>query len=113
MLAGPQVFVDVDTQVDFLDPAGALFVPGSTEIVPNLARLTRFAREHGIPILASADAHTPDDPELTSFPSSLHGWRTWPAANRGNSPSVQPDPRRAHPPALDCPLSPDGSQTSV
>jgi nicotinamidase/pyrazinamidase len=68
MLAGPQVFVDIDTQVDFLDPAGALFVPGSTEIVPNLARLTRFARERGIPILASADAHTPDDPELATFP---------------------------------------------
>lgn len=68
MISGPQVFVDIDTQFDFLDPAGALFVPGSTEILDNLQRLTRFARERRIPILATADAHTPDDPELTSFP---------------------------------------------
>ena len=34
----PQVFVDIDTQRDFLDPAGALYVPGAVEIVPNLWR---------------------------------------------------------------------------
>jgi nicotinamidase/pyrazinamidase len=68
MLDGPLVFVDIDTQRDFLEPAGALFVPGSTEIVPNLARLTRFAREHRIPVLATACAHTPEDPELETFP---------------------------------------------
>ena len=68
MLAGPQVFVDIDTQVDFLDPAGALFVPGSDEIVPQLDRLTQFARGRQIPILATADAHAPDDPELLTFP---------------------------------------------
>lgn len=68
MLDGPMVFVDIDTQRDFLDPGGALFVPGSTEIVSNLARLTRFAREHRIPILATACAHTPDDPELKTLP---------------------------------------------
>jgi len=68
MLEGPLVFVDIDTQRDFLDPAGALYVPGSTEILPNLARLTRFATSHDIPILATACAHTSDDPELTRFP---------------------------------------------
>src|SRR5262249_17440728 len=67
MLDGPLVFVDIDTQRDFLEPEGALFVPGSTAIIPNLARLTRFARDHGIPILASACAHTADDPELRTF----------------------------------------------
>jgi nicotinamidase/pyrazinamidase len=68
MLDGPQVFVDIDTQRDFLEPSGALFVPGSTEIVSNLARLTRFAREYQIPVLATACVHTPDDPELKTFP---------------------------------------------
>ena len=53
---------------DFLEASGALFVPGSTEIIPRLARLTRFAREHKIPVLATACAHTPDDPELLTFP---------------------------------------------
>jgi nicotinamidase/pyrazinamidase len=68
MIDGSLVFVDIDTQRDFLDPGGALFVPGSTEIIPNLARLTQFARQHGIPILATACAHTADDPELRTFP---------------------------------------------
>src|SRR4051794_20804136 len=68
MLEGPLVFVDVDTQRDFLDPGGALFIAGSGAIRPNLARLTRFARDRGIPILATACAHEPGDPEFEVFP---------------------------------------------
>jgi nicotinamidase/pyrazinamidase len=68
MLATPQVFVDIDTQRDFLDPSGALYVPGSTEIIPNLRRLTRFAIDHTILVLATACSHTADDPELKTFP---------------------------------------------
>jgi nicotinamidase/pyrazinamidase len=68
-LQGPLLFVDIDTQRDFLEPSGALYVPGSTEIVPNLARLTEFARTHHIAILATACAHFPDDPELKQFPT--------------------------------------------
>jgi nicotinamidase/pyrazinamidase len=67
MLEGPLVFVDVDTQRDFLEPTGRLYVPGSIDIRPNLARLIRFAREHEIPILATACSHSPDDVELTRF----------------------------------------------
>jgi nicotinamidase/pyrazinamidase len=67
MLEGPLVFVDVDTQGDFLDPSGAVYVPGAVEIRDNLARLTRFARDHGIPVLATACAHAPDDPEMSQF----------------------------------------------
>ncbi len=65
---GGVVFVDVDTQHDFLDESGSLYVPRSVEIVPVLARLTRFAREKGIPVLASACAHRLDDPEPEPFP---------------------------------------------
>jgi nicotinamidase/pyrazinamidase len=68
MLDGPQVFVDIDTQRDFLEPGGALFVPGALEIISNLARLSSFASEHQIPVLATACAHTPGDPELEIFP---------------------------------------------
>jgi nicotinamidase/pyrazinamidase len=68
MLDGPQVFVDIDTQRDFLEPGGALFVPGAPEIILNLARLSSFANEHQIPVLATACAHTAGDPELETFP---------------------------------------------
>jgi nicotinamidase/pyrazinamidase len=63
MLEGPLVFVDVDTQRDFLEPNGALYVPGSDAIVDNLSRLTEYARARRIPVLATADAHTEDDVE--------------------------------------------------
>ncbi len=61
------VFWDVDTQHDFIDEDGSLAVPGGQQIVQNLARLTDFAVSNGIPIVASADAHAPDDPEFEEF----------------------------------------------
>jgi nicotinamidase/pyrazinamidase len=67
MLAPPLVFLDVDTQRDFLDPDGALPIPGSGAIRPNLARLVAFARAHGIPILATACAHTLDEADPEPF----------------------------------------------
>ncbi len=67
MLDGPLVFVDIDTQRDFLEPSGALFIPDSEPILAQLGRLTDFARRLGIPVLASACAHAPDDAELQHF----------------------------------------------
>ena len=64
----PLVFLDVDTQVDFMVPTGRLYVPGAERIVPNLVRLMNWAREHEIPVLSSADAHTLDDPEFKIWP---------------------------------------------
>ena len=58
------VFFDVDTQLDFLYPAGALTAPGAEKIVPALARLTRFAANHRIQIVSTTDAHPEDDPEF-------------------------------------------------
>jgi nicotinamidase/pyrazinamidase len=64
----PFVFFDIDTQIDFMMPQGNLYVPGAEGIIPNLARLMSFAREHGIPVISSADAHAPDDPEFAIWP---------------------------------------------
>jgi nicotinamidase/pyrazinamidase len=64
----PLVFFDVDTQVDFMRPAGSLYVPGAVEIVPNLQRLMNWARENDVPVISSADAHAPDDPEFRIWP---------------------------------------------
>lgn len=62
------LFWDVDTQHDFMRAEGALYVPGSEEIIPTLRRLTDFAHQQGIRILASADAHEPHHPELSDTP---------------------------------------------
>jgi nicotinamidase/pyrazinamidase len=68
MLEQPLVFVDIDTQRDFLEPPGALSIAGADAITPNLERLTQFALGHRIPIIATACSHRADDPELNQFP---------------------------------------------
>jgi nicotinamidase/pyrazinamidase len=62
------IFFDVDTQIDFLLPVGALYVPGAEKMIPALARLTDFARTHNIPIFSGTDAHAPQDPEFRDWP---------------------------------------------
>jgi nicotinamidase/pyrazinamidase len=69
MLAGRLVFVDIDTQRDFLDASGAVYIAGSEAILGSLGRLTQFALSHQVPILATACSHEPDDPELKRFPA--------------------------------------------
>ena len=62
------VFVDVDTQIDFLYPAGALYVPGAERLLPRLAELNRYAAAHGIPVVSTVDAHAENDPEFSQWP---------------------------------------------
>ncbi len=61
-------FFDIDTQLDFVFPAGALYVPGAESALPQVARLNRWAKERGIPLVSTADAHTEDDPEFAAWP---------------------------------------------
>lgn len=61
------VFFDVDTQLDFLCPAGALPVPGAEDIARELTELTNYAAANGIRIISTADAHSEDDPEFKTW----------------------------------------------
>jgi nicotinamidase/pyrazinamidase len=61
------IFFDVDNQLDFLYPAGSLYVPGAEEILPALAKLTQYAKENQIQIISTADAHTENDPEFETW----------------------------------------------
>jgi nicotinamidase/pyrazinamidase len=67
-MSEPLVFLDIDTQVDFMLPEGSLYVPGAEEIIPNLQELMTYARQHEIPVISSADAHPPDDPSFSEWP---------------------------------------------
>ncbi len=62
------VFVDVDTQIDFMLPAGALYVAGAELIVPAVARLNRWAAVHSIPVISTTDAHAEEDAEFSQWP---------------------------------------------
>lgn len=72
-------FFDIDSQLDFLYPSGALYVPGAERILPAIARLNRYAAQHGIPVVSTTDAHTEDDPEFKIWPhhcvAGTHGQR--------------------------------------
>jgi nicotinamidase/pyrazinamidase len=61
------IFFDVDNQLDFLYPAGALHVPGAELLLPAFARLTQFAKSQHLQILSTADAHSEDDPEFKTW----------------------------------------------
>ncbi len=62
------VFVDIDTQFDFMNPNGALYVTDAEDIIDNIKKLFVYAKEHKIKILSSTDAHKVDDPEFKLFP---------------------------------------------
>jgi nicotinamidase/pyrazinamidase len=66
--SGRLVFVDVDTQVDFMLPKGRLYVPQAEKIIPKLEELMRCARARNAPVISTADAHVPDDPEFGQWP---------------------------------------------
>jgi nicotinamidase/pyrazinamidase len=61
------VFWDVDTQVDFLHPAGTLYLKGVEAILSNLEALTAFALRERIPVVASVCAHEENDAEFEEF----------------------------------------------
>jgi nicotinamidase/pyrazinamidase len=62
------VFIDIDTQLDFLLPSGALSVPGAERIVPAIARLNRHAAANGTVVISTMDAHLENDVEFRSWP---------------------------------------------
>ena len=70
------IFVDIDTQHDFMDKKGALYVKEAEKIKANLKLLTAFAKKNKITIVSSADTHKKDAPEFEIFGSHCikHTW---------------------------------------
>lgn len=58
------VFFDVDTQLDFVSPAGALYVPGAEKRLPVIAALNRRAPR----LVSTVDAHAENDIEFRTWP---------------------------------------------
>ena len=63
-----RIFWDVDTQVDFMEPSGKLYVPGARDVAPALEPLVDAARAAGVVHVASADDHELTDPEISESP---------------------------------------------
>jgi len=62
------VFFDIDTQIDFLFPAGALYAPGAEKIAPVVSKLNHYAAKNRIPVISTMDAHSENDPEFRDWP---------------------------------------------
>ncbi len=68
------VFFDVDTQFDFVDRKGALFVEGADKLKSAWKQLTRFAESRNILVVSSQDIHKKKDPEFRKFnPHCIQG----------------------------------------
>ena len=62
------VFFDIDTQIDFLFPAGALYAPGAEKMIATVAKLNHHAAKNRIPVVSTMDAHSENDPEFREWP---------------------------------------------
>lgn len=63
------LFWNVDTQKDFMNKNGKLYVEGVEAIKPNLKKLTQYAKEHNIKVVNTGDMHLPKDKELSDTPN--------------------------------------------
>ena len=64
------ILIDVDTQHDFCDPRGALFVAGADWLSSAFEALVARAVERGAPIVASVDSHAFDAWEFAGAPEA-------------------------------------------
>ena len=81
-----RILVDVDTQADFVDPSGALYVPAEPGVREAIATALSEAQAAGDPIIGSVDSHAYDAWEFAAnggpFPphcvKGTPGWlRVW------------------------------------
>ena len=61
-------YIDVDTQIDFVFPAGSLYVPGAEGILSRVGELNRQAVAGGHLLIATMDAHSENDVEFQNWP---------------------------------------------
>ena len=62
------VYFDIDTQLDFMVPSGALYVSGAEQIIGEVVRLNREAEAAGSLVISTMDAHSENDPEFKLWP---------------------------------------------
>jgi nicotinamidase/pyrazinamidase len=102
------VFFDIDSQLDFLYPSGALYVPGAERIVPAIARLNRYAAANGIPVVSTTDAHAENDPEFKVWPHHCVSGTL--GQHKAESTLLE---RRVVIPNRNCPLPVEGAQQII
>jgi len=77
-----RILVDVDTQHDFVDPTGALYVPAAPHVREAIVAALLEAQAAGDPIIGSVDSHAYDSWEFSANggpfpPHSVKGTPGW------------------------------------
>ncbi|HEY3244324.1 MAG TPA: isochorismatase family protein [Phycisphaerae bacterium] len=62
------VLVDLSTQHDFLDEAGACRVHNATMVLPSWRRVVAWARRNQVPVISAMDTHRPQELPTDGFP---------------------------------------------
>jgi nicotinamidase/pyrazinamidase len=63
-----RAFFDIDTQIDFVFPAGALYGKGAERVIEPVSSLNHYAAGHGIPLISSMCAHPENAKEFAVWP---------------------------------------------
>lgn len=65
------LFWNVDTQEDFIDPQGKLYVQGAESIRPALKQITGWAKTAGIRVVNTCDYHQINAEEISEYPDYI------------------------------------------
>ena len=80
------IFWNVDTQFDFVEPQGKLYVQGAELLKSKWKYLTKFAKETNITVVNTCDWHNPDSNELNESPDFIS---TFPPHCMANTPGAE------------------------
>lgn len=67
-MKGTVLFWNVDTQVDFIEPFGKLYVNGAEKLKPILRKITDYAENNKIRVVNTCDFHLINSNELSANP---------------------------------------------
>ncbi len=71
MIKSNSFFWNVDTQEDFIDPGGKLYVEGAETIRPLLKRITELAKKEGARVINTCDYHYINAVEISDNPDFI------------------------------------------
>jgi nicotinamidase/pyrazinamidase len=79
------IFWNVDTQVDFVEPWGKLYVPGAELLKPMWAAITELAAKNDIQVVNTADYHYIYSAEIDDHPDMVNTFPPHCLANTNGS----------------------------
>ncbi len=72
MVNNSVLFWNVDTQIDFVEPDGKLYVQDAEKLKFKWQEITSLAKEYNIRIVNTADSHTFDSKEISLSPNLIN-----------------------------------------